>query len=169
MVVLKEVWSNLKHCGVYNNYYAVSNTGKIKSLRQNKILKPWMAGGYKVVSLYDGNGKKTKQYVHRLVCMTYKGLSKNNYVNHIDGVKTNNNANNLEWVTSKRNAQHAIEIGLKKIGDNLSYTKLSNKQVDCIRRAHKLNKITQDEIAYIFQTSQSHVSAIIKNKRRKNA
>jgi len=82
--------------------YAVSNLGKVKSLKydKEKILKPYKhRGGYLFVYLYR-NGKRKMFYVHRLVASAFiqnpEGFEQ---VNHKDEVKTNNCVSNLEWVS----------------------------------------------------------------------
>ena len=91
-----EIWKNI------NGYpdYAISNTGQVKSLRFNRLLKTVTSGNeYQYVNLIHNRLKKTTA-VHRLV-MAHFGEptpAEKMIVDHIDGNKTNNHAENLQWM-----------------------------------------------------------------------
>jgi len=95
--LFKIVWKDIDN---YKGLYKISNTGLIKSVRRNELLKLCNdAYGYLKVTLCKNNNKKQCK-VHRLVCETFLKIP--NYkldVNHIDGDKKNNKISNLEWVT----------------------------------------------------------------------
>lgn len=95
--------------------YEVSNYGRIKSLKHNKVLKPYDNGrGYDLVDLFL-ESKRTTKKVHRIVADTFFDGDHENYeVNHIDGNKKNNFIGNLEWCTKSENLRHAYAIGLKQ-------------------------------------------------------
>lgn len=96
----KEIW---RPVAGYEELYAVSSLGRVKSLNYNrtgveKFLKPAKnKGGYLQVVLCR-NGKKKCIKVHRLVATAFlpnpEGLPE---INHKDEVKTNNIVGNLEW------------------------------------------------------------------------
>ena len=96
----------------YKNYL-VSNYGNVKSKRYNKTLKGSInTSGYKRVQI---GSNKNKQFIHRLVAITFLEKDKNKlFVNHIDGNKLNNSAKNLEWVTRSENDLHAFRNDLRK-------------------------------------------------------
>lgn len=117
-----EVWKPIKG---YENYYEVSNNGKIRSLdritvfkdgRKRKffgkilVLQATNNSGYVTVGLHD-SGKTKTFLLHRLVAESFVD---NPYdlkeVNHIDQDKFNNAASNLEWCTHKENVNHGDEI-----------------------------------------------------------
>ena len=83
--------------------YQVSNKGRVKSMRNNKILKNSVGRrGYARVNL---NGRT--RYVHRLVAEAFIPNPKNlPIINHKDENKANNNANNLEWCDAKYNLEY---------------------------------------------------------------
>lgn len=90
-----------------NGLYQVSNTGKIKSLKYKKILKPsFDKNGYASLNLCK-NGKISHRTIHRLVAETFI-TNTNNYpcVNHKDENPKNNNVENLEWCTYKYNMNY---------------------------------------------------------------
>lgn len=109
----------------FSSKFSISNFGRVKSnarivnnhtgfinkkdmiLKQQKNHK-----GYPVVTLQDGNYKKTVM-VHRLVAKAFIENANNKpQVNHIDGNKENNHFSNLEWCTNQENQIHAIKSGL---------------------------------------------------------
>ena len=60
--------------------------------------------GYMQVNLYTRDGRRKKEYVHRLVALTFLPNEQClPAVNHIDGIRDNNVLSNLEWVTHKEN------------------------------------------------------------------
>ena len=65
-----EIWRDIKN---YENLYKVSNTGKIYSLRSNKILstKCNNTKAYLTVKLTNDIGKVTTYRVHRIVAETF--------------------------------------------------------------------------------------------------
>ena len=98
-----------------SNLYAVSSTGKILSIRSNKLLSPFLSkrGYLLVITSIDAYTKK--YLVHRLVAETLlSNLDNKPQVNHINGIKTDNRVDNLEWVTQSQNNKHSYHIGIKK-------------------------------------------------------
>ena len=104
----------------------MSNLGRIKNLKSNKILKPIPNNyGYLRINLYKNN--KIKQYkIHRLVA--YMFIPNNDKskieINHLDENKENNNMNNLEWCDRKENVNYGSRN--KKSSEKIS------KSVICI-------------------------------------
>ena len=104
---MEEVWKPIKG---YENYYEVSNLGKVRGLRRlikHKYGRPYMqegkekvpqkrSTGYLFVRLFkDGEGKSFN--IHRLVAEAFID-NPNGYpvVNHKDESRTNNVVSNLE-------------------------------------------------------------------------
>lgn len=86
---MKEIWKDIKG---YEGKYKVSNFGRIKSLRKNKVLKQTInkRDGYLYVGICK-DGKRKNRKVHRLIAETFMSNPKNKpTVNHIDGNKFNN-------------------------------------------------------------------------------
>lgn len=98
-----EIWKDIID---YPNYQ-VSNLGNVKSIKTNKVLKPFSpVGEYLKVSL-SKNGKDKQFFIHRLVATAFIPNPNNlPEVNHIkEFEKTNNKVENLEWCTQKNNVQ----------------------------------------------------------------
>ena len=83
----------------YSDTYEVSNTGKVRSVKRNKLLKPqtntkWQ---YQQVMLWKNCHAKL-HYIHRLVATAFEDNPNNyHYVKFIDGDCHNCNADNLYW------------------------------------------------------------------------
>ena len=91
----------------FEEYYLVSDSGQVWSMRRHKALKPKIDRyGYEVVAL-SLNGKSYHRTVHRLVAQAFvSNPHKFPTVNHINEVKTDNRASNLEWVSVADNDNH---------------------------------------------------------------
>ena len=144
------------------NDYEVTKAGEVINKHTGKIIKAQKNGkGYLRVAI----GKKL-MFVHRLVAEKYIPNPKNKpQVNHKDGNKLNNNAENLEWVTNKENRNHAVKNGLHFCGEKCSWAKLTEKQVDFIRKHTELNP---KELAELFGVSVSHIREIRRNESWKH-
>ena len=111
VIFMDEIFVDMKG---FEGYYKISNTGKVFSVRNNRLLnvKPKYTG-YVDIEL---NVNKVVYYkrVHRLVAENFIPNPNNKpFVNHKDGNKQNNNVENLEWVTASENQLHAIRTGLQ--------------------------------------------------------
>ena len=109
----------------FDKNYEVSNLGRVRRCRPGKgthvgkILKPYYSRGYPQVQLSNG-GKSKKQKVHKLVARAFLGKRpKNLAINHKDGVPANSSVGNLEYISLAENQQHAISLGLRKVGLNI--------------------------------------------------
>ena len=91
----------------FENYYLVSTSGQIWSLRRHRALKPKIDKyGYEVVSL-SIKGVLHHRTVHRLVAQAFIPNPLNlPTVNHINEIKNDNRAVNLEWASVKDNDNH---------------------------------------------------------------
>lgn len=112
---MNEIWKTIE----INTKYSVSNLGRVKNNKTNRILKPWDSNGYLKVKI----NKKKKYYIHRLVATSFLTNLKNlPIVNHINGVRSDNNIKNLEWVTYKMNSIHSKQT----LESSITYKKISS-------------------------------------------
>lgn len=172
-----EEWKDIQE---FEGYYQISNLGRVKSLSKkikypcgrvhittDKILKGFTdKGSYRSCVLVKNTVKKTYS-IHRLVAEAFlireEGLS---IVNHKDGNPSNNNVTNLEWCTQSHNIDHAIDNGLKRIGEHCYNSKLNTKQVISIYDMCWYSNKTMKQIATEFEISKSTVSDIKHGRTR---
>lgn len=159
---MKELWKDVVG---YEDYFQISNLGRVFSKRTNKILKFSSAGEYLTISTKIGGkkGKSVNLKVHRMVAIAFVENADNKpMVNHIDGNKKNNNASNLEWTTNAENIQHAVENDLIKIKNNKS--NMSMEKARLIRRIKAENKITAKQIAEDMNICYHTVKLVLRNE-----
>lgn len=104
-----EIWKEIKG---FENFYEVSNFGRIKSLLygREKILKLHVSGGKYYRAYLTKNGIQYKYLIHRLVAFHFIPNPEHKpQVNHKNKVKENNCVSNLEWVTQIENMKHKKE------------------------------------------------------------
>lgn len=139
----------------YEDYH-VSSFGRIKSFKRNseKILRPFLGhGGYLMIDLFKGGNVK-KFLVSRLVAELFvPNLNNLPQVDHRYGIKFDNSAENLRWVTGAENQRFAVELGLKKSGEDDRLAKLSTAQVVYIRE--NPDRLTQKQLAEKFGVCNS--------------
>lgn len=137
---MTEIWKDVVG---YEEYFQVSNTGKIFSKRSNKELKQTIhkTGYYTFATRFSGRGSPAKCFKpHILVAKAFIDNPENKpTVNHIDGNKLNNYVDNLEWATYSEQARHAIDTGLNvpTRGTERSTAKLTEDDVRYIRNVYK--------------------------------
>ena len=85
----------------FEDYYLVSNTGKIYSLWNNRIIKPLANSATRYLSVcLCRPGIRKREYVHRIVANVFCEKTEGcRCINHKDENRQNNNADNLEWCT----------------------------------------------------------------------
>lgn len=120
-----EIMEEWKPVRGFEEYYEVSNWGKIRSLDRTIVFKDGRKrkfygkiltisaqnnSGYNTVGLHI-KGKSKTFLLHRIVAEAFVpnplGLDE---VNHKDENKRNNTASNLEWCTHAENVNHGNEI-----------------------------------------------------------
>ena len=146
-----EIWKDIKDYPEYE----ISNLGKIKSKRADKIMKNVLDNNGYLICTLSVQGKRKKFGVHRLVASAFidNDLHKSQ-VNHIDGIKQNNISTNLEWVTPKENTNHAWQLGLAKVTD-------LHKEVARKTMSNTMSKKVVDLQTGIFYDSLTKAAAAI--------
>lgn len=107
-----EFWKDIKG---YEGLYQISNVGKVKSVKKNKILKPWITRGYLRIKLSKEN-KKTGFYIHRLVAEAFLPNEEElEEVDHINGDRLDNRVCNLQWLSKiENNRKKEAGIGIPR-------------------------------------------------------
>ena len=127
-----EIWKDIKG---YDGYQ-VSNLGRVWSVRSQSYLKGGINHrGYCSVQMRANNGKYKREYIHRLVALTFIpnpiGYPQ---VNHKDENKLNNTVENLEWCSPTYNNNYGTKI--QRQTQNHNYPKLGQhpaaRKVQCI-------------------------------------
>ena len=164
-----EIWKPVTGVPNLQDWYYVSNYGRVYSRFTGLLIKPCMLNsGYLSVMLYDKNNTGVRLLVHRLVISTFNPIANSDdfHVNHIDGNKINNYIDNLEWVTRSENTLHAYRTGLMKAGEANNFCKINEATV------HEICKLLEQnyyptEISRMLNL-QGHRTLISEIKRRKN-
>jgi hypothetical protein len=124
---MEEIWKDIYYIDSithetvdYRGIYQVSNYGRIKNIKYNRILQGTKYGkyGHIRIYLYKPNCNRKRYLIHRLVAHMFllNPLNKPQ-VDHIDTNPTNNHVDNLRWVTCKENNNNPLSIK-KKSGIN---------------------------------------------------
>lgn len=96
---MKEIWKDVVGA---EEYYQISDMGRIKNKATGDILKPSESGYYRHIELRYGINKNV--LIHRLVAEAFIPNPLNlRCVNHKNEIKTDNRAENLEWCTQRYN------------------------------------------------------------------
>lgn len=130
---MTENWKPVKG---YEEFYSVSDRGRVFSIRTNRMLRPdTTRAGYKRVFFFGKSGKK-RMSVHRVVALHFLGDPKNgnNVINHLDSDPGNNQVENLEWTTTSGNAIHARDANRLMVptGEKNGMAKLTDELVKVI-------------------------------------
>ena len=152
-----EIWKPVKN---FEQRYTVSNTGKVKSLKNSIILKERDLRGYKRVALFK-DGKPHDKRIHRLVGEVFiDNPDKKPEINHKDKNRSNNHVSNLEWATSKENNDHKNKDGVGDTykNENNGNCKLSN--FDCISIIIADRSISNEKLARHFKVSGTQIGKI---------
>ena len=163
----------------YEGLYEISNMGNVRSIRNNKILKPATDKyGYLYVVFSVNQERKTLK-VHRLVAETFIENSESKAtVDHKNTIKKDNRVENLKWATNKEQSQNPITY--KKLCRN-ALEKIPKLIEASINRDYGRKKVrvtypdgtvvitkSLKEAALEVKRSQGRVSEILNRKRNQN-
>lgn len=170
---MKEEWKGVVG---HEDYYEVSNLGRLRNAKTKKIRKLFKNQlGYLVCSVSLGSrDNKPTWKIHRLVAKAFIANPENKpSVNHKKGIKTDNRAIELEWVTAKENTQHAVDNGLMKYfhGENHSCSKLNDADIKFIRDNYKPwdKELGARALSKRFNTVHSNIVAIVQGTKWKHS
>lgn len=171
-----EQWKSIQG---YENYYEVSNLGRVRSVdrlvpharhgftkQSGKVLTPAETDGYLKVALSMNRSLRSFR-VHRLVAIAFVDNPDSlQEVNHKDGDKLNNQSSNLEWCTHSQNVKHAFDNGLSIAlrGSENGNAKLAADDVIAIRSEYEYGKVTLLHLAKKYGCSKRNVLDIVHNR-----
>lgn len=157
MESINETWRIIAE---FSNY-EVSNTGKVRSIIHDKVLRPSDNRGYERVRLYR-NGEVQSKFVHQLVAEAFLDDRHDELeINHIDGNKKNNSIDNLEWCTHRDNMKHAFDTGLKTPSGGLPNRRLRVVETDVIYESAY-------DCARDMHLDQAHINHCLMGKRNRH-
>lgn len=152
---MQEIWKDIKN---YEGIYQISNIGRVKNLKKNKILSTLKTGRYNHLSL-SKNGIVKNHSIHRLVAEAFISNPNNyKYINHKDENTRNNNANNLEWCSQSYNINYGTRK--EKVKNKLS---ISINQYDMNNNFIKKWDCMQDAIRFY---NNYHICNVCKGTRK---
>jgi hypothetical protein len=172
-----EIWKDIEG---YEGLYEISNMGRVKALpkwggcifKKERLLKTHDNGKqYLYVDLYN-DGKRKKDYIHRLVAKAFVD-NPNNYphINHIDENKSNNTYSNLEWCTPKYNCNygnHNIKLSMSLKGKCAGKDSPSAISVICTTTGMVFDTITEAAKYYNIENLRSHISTWCNGNKKFN-
>lgn len=149
---MKEVWKNIKG---YEDLYQVSNLGRIKTIKTNRIRKNQIdRNGYERIMI-----RNKLLYVHRLVAEVFIPNPKQyREVNHKDENKLNNTVDNLEWCSREYNNSYGNR-------DNKVREKLKIKIEQYDLQGNHI-KTWQSIISAIKFYNNYHITDCLKGRRK---
>lgn len=134
----------------YEDFYWISDTGKVWSVRSNRCLKPILTkAGYLRVHL-SVDGVVQGYAVHRLVAIAFVPNTEDKpTVNHLNEIKTDNRAKNLEWATTleqniygTRLARAMAHTDWKARSERMDYKIIASKH-----NYHEINRVQMIPVA----------------------
>lgn len=149
---MQEIWKDVKD---FKNIYQISNFGKIRNVKTNRLLKPFKnTNGYYQINLWSKN-KRKHILIHKLVAETFiPNPSKLPFINHKNENKLDNKVDNLEWCTAKYNCNYGTRNA-----------RLS-RPVICIELNKKYKSI--QEASQELNIQKAHISGCCLKKRHYN-
>lgn len=135
--------------------YLISDKGNVRKKSNGKTLKASKkTNGYLQINLVTGDGRRKKEYVHRLVALTFiQNVNHHPEVNHIDGTRDNNDVSNLEWVTHEEN--------MRKSPNTTKAIRVKKKTGEIVGIYSSINKACA-----ALNLTGSNVSACLHNSRQ---
>lgn len=160
----------------YENYYQVSDLGRVRSLdrrekvgkstrlRRGRVITPVMDRlGYLTLGLW-ANSDRERWTVHRLVMLAFVGPS-DLQVNHKNGNKTDNRLENLEYVTCQENMEHRDRVlGMSSRGERSGKAVMTDAAVIRLRSLYATGLHSHRELAAMFGISKSNIGEIVNRK-----
>ena len=141
--------------------YEVSNLGKVRNIKNGRILKPKLhRDGYLTYGLYENN-KQKNLLLHRIIATAFIDNPEGKpCVNHIDENKLNNDLSNLEWCSVRENNMHGTRT--KRAAEKLSQKVIQLDLNDNVLNEFKSMKQAERETG----TSVGNISSCCDGERK---
>jgi hypothetical protein len=161
---MSEIWKDIPG---YEQYYQVSNYGRVRSLPRTKKTRfsriGYSGGGHVLKSILDKkgykkvalsvDGKVTNVCKHVLVALAFIDANPDPslQINHKDGNKGNNRVENLEWVTASENMAHSYSSGIRDKTRVKSAYYYRNRMTGEILKSTEASKVAGYNHAYFTE------------------
>lgn len=165
----------------YQDYYAISNMGRIKGLsrtinvcntstyiRPEIIMRPNLTKANYYIIEFTANGRSSTFYIHRLVAQHFIPNPENKpQVNHKFGITTDNRWHQIEWSTESENNKHAYRVLGRRstLKDMIGSKNHESIEVAAVKDLAILQFDTQTQCANFFNTSIATLKRVIKGDR----
>lgn len=128
---MEEIWKPVEE---YENLYLISNLGRLKRIKSERILNPFQCtNGYLQFRLTKAGASKNI-LAHRIIAKAFiPNPSNKPQINHKNGIRTDNSISNLEWCTFEENIADKVERhknGFKSIYQYKYYKTKRKKKSD---------------------------------------
>ena len=157
----QEIWKDIED---YNGLYQISSFGRVKSLRQNIIMKlSPTEKGYLKINLHKNKKVKTFK-VHRLVAKAFIPNTDNkSEINHINHIRNDNRVSNLEW-TNHADNMIGVKCGCK--GNNgkkvaLFIDGVKVAEYKSISQASKQTGIDYEALRYVLDPKNKKLKWVL--------
>ena len=172
---MEEIWKPIEG---YENYYEISNKGRLRSVDRvvqdkngvkmpikGRLIKCGTCQGYKIYNLYKG-GKYKSVRIHRLVAQAFIPNPENKSdVNHKDFDRSNNCVENLEWTTRQENCKWSSENYSKcRLGRKIPHGRYKENLKREMHHIHKKgDKYGHTYYQFVINKDQKVITKSFKN------
>ena len=170
------IWKKIKEF----DDYLISTSGKVFSLKTNKLLKPQKYPNNYLYYPFNTNGIQHNRCLHRLLAEAFIPNPENKpTVNHKNHIRTDNRLENLEWATY---LEQCDEMWKEKASESHKTEKGINASINNFRIASEKNKKTiyqytlEGELVGVYKSIKDaaennncypqNISACCKGKRK---
>lgn len=116
MTLVEEVW---KPVVGFEDFYEVSDTGRVFSLRQGKVMACTLSDqGYPRVTLCSPGEKRVNTNVHKLVGQAFDIEGSGTEIDHINRDRSDNRVCNLRWCSRHENQTNMSNNNPNQSGHN---------------------------------------------------
>ena len=135
----------------WEDLYEVSSMGRVR--RGSRVIAPKVDQGGRLRISLCRNAKAIDRFIHVLVLEAFVGPRPSKFdCCHNDGNSVNNALTNLRWDTKKANQADRVKHGTMSFGEKNHASKLTEEQVESIRRDGRRQAVIAREYGIVQQT-----------------